>query len=741
MDDRQPTPMTVADPTASRAHSALDAEEVTLDALVAGGFRILRRRVKLAVFVLLLFTIPATAYVMSKPLSYQARARILVERSEESRSVLAQPDGLETAVDAIRTQSQLLRARPIVAKAIETVKLWEFPEFQKAGEGMTDASETANLLVEAFLAQLTVWPEQGTRILNLAFEAQDPEVAKTALNTLLDTHIDEQSKTEFAASAEVVGWLNERLEEQRARLEQSEAALQAYVESQNAVSVRDGQNIVVQKLGDLNAAVTRARTERMARETLYTQLRAAEGTPDAVEALPVVLSNAVLQQLRAQLGDLRQRERVLMQDLGDRHPDLIKLRSELELTDGRLRAELAKVAEAVRNEFVAAQTLERELTAALDAQKNEVLDLGRKNIEFGALQRQVTSDREIYDRLLNEVQSREIAGKTPETKIRIVEAAQLPRAPLGPRRSMELLLVLGAGLFLAISVPLAREALDHRIKTPGDIERRLGVRCLALVPIASVKGAAIGPLFSTDPNTFNESFRRLRTVVSMGAPDRQALRLLVTSAAPREGKTMVAVNLAIALAQMNQSVLLVDGDLRRPKVHKMLGISPFPGFADVLSGELEASAAIRHTEVPGLHVLTCGAKHRSASELLSSRQLDFLLDQIQDRFAWILFDSPPTGPVADACILAQRTDCALLVVNADATPATAAQMTLEQLRTAGVPVLGAVLNRADLEGAGYYYAPYYGGDYTDYSPKTSGRKGTSIAGERAPETRSLTAVN
>jgi len=682
-------------------------EDLALSSLLENTVRVLRRRYKLAALVFVVFTVPAAAFVYQRPFTYQSTARIMVERTLEA-SLVAGDSRASEPFDDLKTQAQMLKSRPIVGKAIEQMKLWEVGEFATKG------NSSANNLIDPFLQRLTVWQEPGTHVLNVTFSASEASVTSDAVTTLIKVYVDEQSRSQLADSGELEGWLKTRLDEQKARLDQSENALHDYMESQKTVSVGDAQNIVVQKLADLNATVTKAKTDRMAKETLFNQLKASDSAGTAIESLPIGLSNSTLARLRAQLGDLKQKEVVMAQDLGDKHPDLIKLRSEITSTEEQLRGALAKVTDSVRADYVAAQALEQSLTAALEEQKRAVLDLNRQSLDYSALQRQATADKLMYERLLTEAQARGITGQTPSTKIRIVEPAETPRVPVGPNRRRDLLLAVAAGLFLALSAPILRESLDNRIKTPADIEKRLGLSCLTMVPIVKTGPSAPGPLLTTEPTNFNEAFRRLRTILSLDAPRRGAVRLVVSSAAPRDGKTMVSVNLAMALAQANEPVLLIDGDLRRPKVHKMLQISPFPGLADLLTGDAEADQAIRPTNVPNLFVLTSGMKRMSSSELLSHARLDKLMRQIEGNFGWIVFDSPPIGAVADGSVLARCAHRALLVVSADATPAAAARAAADQLATTGTPIAGAILNRADLERAGFYYAPYYSSKYSDY---------------------------
>jgi polysaccharide biosynthesis transport protein len=709
-------------PSMKDRSTASAADETALGMLLAGAIRVIRHRKILAIVVFLLVAIPACLYIEIRPLKYQATARILLEPTDEARAVVQQAASGDELSATLHTQMQVLRSRPLVAKAIANAKLWQMPGL-KSGAPITTGSQaelSASGLVEAFLSQLTIAATPGTRILSITCESTDPATAMTAVNALVQTHIDESSKAQYAASGEALDWLNQRLEEARDNLHKSETALQAYVEGKDAVSLQDRQNIVVQKLADLNAAVTRAKTERIAKQTMYEQLRAMGDTPSSIDALPVVLQNPALQQLRAQLAELKQRELDLSQDLGDRHPDLVKLRAQIASTDERLKTELAKVVDSVRNEYVAAQSQEQNLMKALDAQKHDVFDLDRKGVEFAALQRQAASDKEIYEKLLNEAQTRTVAGKTAQTRIQVVESAEMPRGPIGLPKTEQLALAIFGAALMGLSAPIVRESLDQRVKTASDLDRQLNLTCLAMIPTVRPDRNGNGPRVSAEANVFNEAFRRLRTAIVVAAPAAGSTRLLVTSAAPKEGKSLVASNLATVLAQMNQRVLLIEGDLRRPTVHKLMKVQPFPGLADLLKGEAAIADVLRPTPIAGLFVLPCGLKHADAFELLTSARMEGILKQLDQQFDWIVFDSPPVGPVSDACVIGQWVHQAILVASAGFTPKEALRAAYTQLEHANIAVAGAVLNRVDLQRSGYYYAPYYAREYGAYYTKGTG---------------------
>jgi capsular exopolysaccharide synthesis family protein len=693
-----------------------ESERASSEPILHSSLRVLRRRKWLALSMLVAFAVPAGAFVWRRPPVYESTARLLVEPNDEMTSVMKNPaNGERPTDDFLQTQQQLLGSRPTVLKTIQDVRLWDSPEFKAPiSTQATDEEISRSGLVDQFLSHVRISSVQGTHLINVTFEASDPAVAKHAVNALVENYKNEQAASHGKDSSDVVGWINDRLSEQQARLSSSESGLQAYIASHDAVSVEDRQNIVVQKLSELNTALTRAKTDRMSKEALYEQLQAVRDNKMAVDSLPIVLTNPVLQQLRGQLAELQQKELRMGQELGDRHPDLIKLRSEIDLTTTRLDTELAKVTEAVKNDFVAAQAVETNLTRALDAQKREVVKLNQKSLDYGALQRQVATDRQIYERLLTESQTRGVTAKTAEHTIRVVEPAELPLAPIGPHNTRDLLFVIVAGLLLAIGAPLTIESLDHRVKTPADIETRLHLPCLAMVPQLSKHAGLKQPLMTNAASGYNEAFRRIRAAIATPSRPQVASRLLVTSASPNEGKSLVALNLAIALAKAGQRVLLLDADLRRPTVHLNFDLETSPGFANLLRRDAEGLTAIRGTSIANLFILTSGTEHSDAAELLSSPNFQSLVDVLEGRFNWIVFDSPPIGPVADACIIARLVPQTLFVVAADSTTVAAATAAIDQLKAAEAKILGVVLNRADLEHSAYYYWPYHQSQYSQY---------------------------
>jgi capsular exopolysaccharide synthesis family protein len=544
-------------------------------------------------------------------------------------------------------------------------------------------------------------------------------MAAAMANSIADNYIQQSLTYRFTASKDASDWLQDQLTEQRAQVEASELALQRYRENNDAISVEDRQNIVVQKLADLNTAVTRAKTERLQKEATYRQLEAGGQNPSLLDTFPAILSNTFIQQQKSELAALQRQQVQLGERLGDRHPDMVKMRSAIQNAQAELQTEIAKVVQAVRTDYEAALAQENSLTAALNQQKAEALAMNRKAIEYTVLEREVESGRQIYQSLMQRAKETSVAGELKSSNIRIVDRAEVPRYPASPRVLLSLVLALFGGLFLACGATFFFEYLDSRIKTPEEIETHLGLPAIGLIPALGKAWHKGEPLISNGvPPNFAEAFRALRTNVLFSAAEKGCRVIVVTSSGPREGKTIVASNLAIGFAYSGQRVLLADGDLRRPRVHEVVAQEPEPGLSNAIVGDAKVSDAVRRTDVQGLWVLTAGRIPPNAAELLGSRRFKDLLASIRTQFDWVIIDSPPVMAVTDPNILASMADGVVFVIGAEMTSYRIARRAVEQLTRARAVFSGGVLNRAQIERHGYYYSQYYRPEYADYYAAT-----------------------
>ena len=684
---------------------------------------------------------------------YEARVQLLIE--PENRSVMS----LQQAADPYyvgyddyyyQTRYSVLKSRGLARRTIEALKLSESPEFgggaarvpRKRSFSITgtvagaigwmrslvspappkapDASasgETARQsgIVDAFLGRLTVSPVANSRLVFISIASPNPEMAAKLANAHASQYIEQNLQSRFLSTKEASDWLAEQLATERKRLEESELALQKYRETGNAVALEDQQNIVVQRLTDLNAAYTKARTERIEKEALYSQLKGLQNDQSALDSFPAILSNTFIQQLKTQLTDLLRQQ--AQSPFGEKHPEMVKLTSAIQSAEARLAGEIAKVVQSVRNEFLSAEAQERSLASALEAQKGDALALNRTGIEYGVLRREAESNRQIYDALMQRSKETGITGELKTSNIRIVDEAEVPRGPVRPNTSRDLMLGLLGGLVAGIGLAFFVDYLDNRIKNPDEIKHFLGLSFLGLVPGLADKEVGKGQspiLTEVLPQNFAEAFRVIRTNVLFSTAEEGARSVLVTSTQPREGKTVVAANLAIALAQSGQRILLLDADMRKPRQHNLMKLSQSPGLSSLLVGKAKANDTVQKSAVGNLWVLPAGPAPPNPAELLGSIRFKELMKSLGQHFEWIVVDSPPVMAVTDASVIAHHTTGVVFVIGSEQVNRYATRTAVEQLRGSKATILGAVLNRVNIRRNPYYYARYYKHDYAEY---------------------------
>jgi capsular exopolysaccharide synthesis family protein len=709
---------------------------------------------------LVVFAVTAVNTLRQTPV-YQSRAQLLIETDTPTVAKLDQifdSSGYEN--DAFyQTQYRILQSRSLAKLTIDRMKLWDAPRLgngpepkatidiiglpsmalrsvarlakgivsspdpvpaqaPSAEDDAARSKETArqSARIDQFLAGLAIVPVRNSKLVEVRYSSTDPKFAADAANALSQAYMQQNMEYKFSTSKDAADWLGERLAEQRAALEQSEAALQSYKERNGTVSVTDSaSNIVVQRLGDLNTALTKAKTERISKEALYNQLKSAEGT-GTLDTFPSVVANDYIQKLRADLSDMQRQQATLAQRYGDRNPELIKLRTTIEGAEAKLKVELSKVVESVRNEYEAALMEERSLQASLDAQKTEALSLNRKGIEYGVLQREVESNKQIYESLMQRTKETGISSELRANNVRVMDAAEIPRSPVSPNIQRELSVWFGASFLLAIGLAFGLEFLDNRIRTPENIRHDLGLPFLGMVPALTEKAMQGAPplLHGDVPVNFAEAIRSVRTSLLFSSADDGAKTLVVTSTAPGEGKTLVAANIAIALAQAGQRVILMDADMRRPRVHEVFSIDQDPGLSNLVVGRVDRSNAIRSSEVSGLSLLAAGHIPPNPSELLVSKKFQSLIAEMKSEYDWIILDSPPVMAVTDACLLAHDATGVLFVIGSEMIDRNAASAALDQLEASNAHFVGAVLNKVNLDRHHYYYSHYYRRDYVKH---------------------------
>jgi len=713
----------------------------TREAHVTDHLRVLYKRRWIALVALFGVVLSVLVYSFTATPIYEARAKLLIDAAGPnvvSFKEVIDPD--RERADYYQTQYNLLQSRSLARRTLDSVKMWDSfapqpapkarpglqewiaqltswgkqPAAAKPAPGETTKQSAA---IDRLLANLTVAPLRNSQIVDLRYDSTDPDLAETIVNAHAKAYIEQNLEFKFMSSKDATDWLAQRLAEQRRAVETAESALQNYREQNNAIPMGEQENIIVQKLSDLSAAVTKAKTERIEKEALYNQLRSIQSDRAALDTFPAILSNGFIQELKTEVANLQRQRAALAEKLGERHPDIIKINGSLQAAEAKLQGEIDKIVESVRNQFLAARAQEQSLTDALEAQKRDALSMNRKAIEYSVLQREVESSRQIYDSLLQRAKETGISSELRTSNVRIVDLAERPGQPVSPRRGLDFLLALVGGSLLGCALAFGLEYIDNRIKSPEELKMHLGLPTLGMVPSIPEKALQSGgsPLINSGvPPNFAEALRTVRTNVLFSSADIGGKTIVVTSTGPGEGKTLIASNLAIAFAQAGQRVLLVDADMRRPRVHDVFSMEQEPGLSNLLVGSSKTSEAVTQTTVQGLWVLGAGRTPPNPPELLSSQRFHDLVVSLRDHFDWVVIDTPPIMAVCDAALIARDATGVIYVVGAEMTNRHTAQSGLEQLERANARLIGAVLNRVDLNRHAYYYSQYYRPEYGRY---------------------------
>lgn len=596
-----------------------------------------------------------------------------------------------------------------------------------------EIEESDNSLVSSFLSRLKIEPIRNSRLVDIKYQAKDPGIAAKIVNTISDAYIDQNLETKLAAIQNAVKWLHSRIEEERKKVETAEQALLRYKEQHGIITdfSSDTENITAQKLAQLNQQVVEAESLRVEAETRYKQAKALEGNPDMLDSIPQVLNNELIRQIKTMEVELFKKMSEFSKKYGSNHPQMVAIQSELKTLQTRKAQEINRVINSLNNEYKVALAKENSLKDSLYGQKKESLSLNQKAIEYTVLQREAQSAKEMYDLLIKRFKETSLTEDMKTGNVRIVDKAEVPKNPVKPRKGLNMIIGLIVGLGAGFGAAFFLEYLDNTIKIPEDIKRHLDIPYLGIIPLYSTNGnvaqqegeSALAPemvTFHSPKSISSEAYRGIRTNILFSSADTEPQVLLISSAGPQEGKTITSTNIAIAMAQSGNKVVLIDCDLRRPKVHKLFGIKKDEGMTNLLVGNRKINDVIFETKIPNLYVIPSGPIPPNPSEILGSKRMKDLLDKLRLDFNKIIIDSPPIAAVTDSSILAKSADGVVLVVRAGETAREMVKTGVEQLKGIGAHVLGAVLNGVDTANDTYYYYQYY---YYYYGEDGEAKKG------------------
>ena len=596
----------------------------------------------------------------------------------------------------------------------------------------------ASAVIGDFKGNLKVTLSPNTRIIEVQYRSPDPQMAASIVNTLMQTYVENNFKARFESTMQASDWLSKQLVDLQMKVETSQEKLVRYQKEHEILGADEKQNITMEKLEELNKELTQAESERMDKEALWRLVES--GDPDAIASSASAIEDSggsgqsgsiLLGTLRTKAADLKIQAAELSTQFGPAYPKVTQLNNQLKEIDSELQAEMKKVVAKVKGQYTTALQREDMLRAALDQQKQEANKLNESAIEYTLLKRDVDTNRQLYEGLLQKLKEAGVSAGLKSNNFRIVDSARPPTYPIEPNIPRNLLFAFMLGLASGVGLAFLMEGLDNTVRTTEQAQLISGVASLGMIPLGS-KSAREGPnpkrlVIATSKEAVElvtqvrpqsqmaESYRALRTSLllsNLGAPPKV---IMVTSALPQEGKTTTSINTAIVLAQKGVRVLLIDADLRRPSIHKTLGMGPHSGLSNVLTGSTKLADAITHTAIfPNLFVLPAGTPPPNPAELLASSNMRDLLNELRDQFDHVVMDTPPSLSVTDAVVLSPRADAVVLVIRSGQTTKQALRRSRDTLLQVNAKVVGVLLNAVDLTSPDYYYYYEYRGKYASY---------------------------
>jgi len=583
--------------------------------------------------------------------------------------------------------------------------------------------EAQDRLVSKFISHMSVRLVSLSPVIEISYTTPDPILSAKIANAIADAYVTSQLEAKFDATRKATVWLNDRLEDLRVKVRDSERAVADYRTNHGLMESR-GANLTEEKLSDLNSRYILAQSERAELEARFRQVKRMLDSNGGNISSSDVLQSPLVQRLLEQETQLNRKMAELSSRYGERHPKMIDARSERAELHSKIKDEVAKVAGTLKSELEVAQSREQALRDALDKAEGQAAVEGDASVRLRELEREAEANRLIYETFLSRFKETSQQQDIQQADARVISEAVPPGGPSAPRKKLILTVVFVSVAAFAVALAMFLEVMDVGLKSAEQVEALTGLPVLTMVPRIQGRSSAgdMARYVLDEPvSTAAEAVRNLYTSLRLAKPDDPIRKISFTSAVASEGKSTLCVWLAHIAASQGRKVILIDCDLRRPKLHRMLGLNNERTISDVIAGDITLEECIQVEESSGVHVITGKEIHGNALEVLGSESYRGLVDQLAERYEMVLLDSPPILAVSDARILARLVDTTVYLVRWNSTDKMAVASALKQFSVTGGEMLGVVISQVDTrKHARYGYGDYghYYGNYSSYYHKT-----------------------
>ncbi|MBS2020489.1 MAG: polysaccharide biosynthesis tyrosine autokinase [Deltaproteobacteria bacterium] len=707
-------------------------------------FRAIRKHWALVVGVVVLAGAASLAYSKSLPKIYEAGTMIefdpdVIKPLGNKADPMIGWSAVWDTREYYETQYAIMKSDRVLTSVVRDLSLQSDADF--LGYKPT-APAPLESTIETLRSRLIIEPVKGSRLVLIKVQDRSPAQARRLSEAVSRAYIQHNLDKMVSATGETVVWLSGQLDHFKHELEQNENSLHEFKKQNQLPSTNldDLSKLIRLEMQEYDSALTRTRMRRGELQARFAELgKVTADNPDQVPASEL-LNNAFLGSLRQQYQlAVRERAELVAEGKGENHPGIKKADEKIALAKSHLVAEIKNIQGAVARDLAVIERQEGSESALFEAARKKAVELNLKELEFHRLDRMRAQNEKLYAVLLEQLKEADLRRMMNTNNIRMIDVATEPKDPIAPRVSMNVMVSVLVALVLGIGLALLREQLDNTLKTPEDIEQKLKVTFLGLLPEIAEDDPlrAGGPprkgqkarriktelapellVHERPASGIAEAARSLRTNLMFMNPDEPYRRLLVTSAAPSEGKTTVAVSIAISLAQGGQKVCIVDCDLRRPRLHRIFDRAGDVGLMNAILGEVTVDDVAKPTVVPNLYSVPCGPIPPNSADVVASDKFRHLLDELSRRFDRVVLDSPPVIAVTDSAIVSTLVDGVVFVVRAFKSSAAVCASGLRTLLDVDAPIAGAVLNAVNLNRHEYSYYQYYYYRREGYAPLT-----------------------
>lgn len=704
---------------------------------------IIRRRANVILGATILGTVLATIFIFQLTPRYTAEATVMLEtRKNQMVDFTSLMAGLTGDQSVVRSEMEILKSRALADKVAEKLQIDTWPEFNpslrrpgffeallsplgwvtNAIRSLTTSSSAAALDNEArtrdrkaaevslLMNRMEITNDGRSYLIKIHAQSTNRNAAALIANTYVDFYLLDQIEAKFDAVKRASSWLNDQLDQLRSKVRDSEHAVEVYKDQNNLTQTTKGTTLSEQQLSELNSQLILATADRAQKESSLAQIRS--GAESAA-----VMNSPLVEKLRADEADLRHKKAELSNRYQPSHPTMVNLQSQIDDIKHKIDEESSKTVRSLQGDVAAARAKENSLKEQLASLQKSTNQEGKLDVQLRELQREADANKLLYENFLTKFKQTSSEEDIQQADARLVSSALPPRIPSFPKKTVLIGFSFLVSLLVGAAAAFILERLDNGFRNSEQVEKLLGVSTLGLVPGMIRQELAQDVVVKRPTSQYSEAIRSIRTALRYSDVDNPPKVVLITSSLSGEGKTVFATSLARSVARSGGKALLIDCDLRRPSVSKLLNVEGEPGVLDIFAENANPDALIRLDEESGMHYIPAKGGTANPQDLLSSQQMRGFLERMRSRYDLIVLDAPPVLAVSDPIILSHFVDTTIYLIRWEATPRPIVTGAVKMLRANGGDIAGVVLSRVNSRKHatyGYGDSGYYYGRYSNY---------------------------